>query len=27
LNVEHAIYPRIVEMVAILQQLETKSPV
>lgn len=27
LNVEHAIYPRIVEMVAILQQLESKSPV
>jgi formyltetrahydrofolate-dependent phosphoribosylglycinamide formyltransferase len=27
LNVEHAVYPRIVEMVAILQQLESKSPV
>jgi phosphoribosylglycinamide formyltransferase/phosphoribosylglycinamide formyltransferase-1 len=27
LNVEHAVYPRIVEMVAILQQLESKSTV
>jgi phosphoribosylglycinamide formyltransferase-1 len=27
LNVEHVIYPRAVEMVAILQQLESKSPV
>ena len=27
LNIEHAVYPRIVEMVAILQQLETKSTV
>lgn len=27
LNVEHAVYPRIVEMVAILQQLESRSPV
>jgi folate-dependent phosphoribosylglycinamide formyltransferase PurN len=27
LNVEHLVYPRAVEMVAILQQLETKSPV
>ena len=27
LNVEHAIYPRIVEMVAILQQLESKTTV
>ena len=27
LNVEHAVYPRVVEMVAILQQLESKSPV
>jgi formyltetrahydrofolate-dependent phosphoribosylglycinamide formyltransferase len=27
LNVEHVVYPRAVEMVAILQQLETKSPV
>ena len=27
LNVEHAVYPRVVEMVAILQQLEAKSPV
>jgi phosphoribosylglycinamide formyltransferase/phosphoribosylglycinamide formyltransferase-1 len=27
LNVEHVIYPRVVEMVAILQQLEAKSPV
>lgn len=26
LNVEHAVYPRVVEMVAILQQLEAKSP-
>lgn len=27
LNVEHVVYPRVVEMVAILQQLESKSPV
>lgn len=27
LNVEHVVYPRVVEMVAILQQLEAKSPV
>jgi folate-dependent phosphoribosylglycinamide formyltransferase PurN len=27
LNVEHVVYPRVVEMVAILQQLEQKSPV
>jgi phosphoribosylglycinamide formyltransferase/phosphoribosylglycinamide formyltransferase-1 len=27
LNVEHTVYPRAVEMVAILQQLESKSPV
>jgi phosphoribosylglycinamide formyltransferase/phosphoribosylglycinamide formyltransferase-1 len=27
LNVEHTVYPRVVEMVAILQQLESKSPV
>ncbi len=27
LNVEHMVYPRAVEMVAILQQLESKSPV
>ena len=27
LNVEHVVYPRAVEMVAILQQLEQKSPV
>jgi phosphoribosylglycinamide formyltransferase 1 len=27
LNVEHVVYPRAVEMVAILQQLESKSPV
>jgi phosphoribosylglycinamide formyltransferase-1 len=27
LNVEHAVYPRMVEMVAILQQLESKVPV
>ena len=27
LNVEHAVYPRIVEMVAILQQLESKTTV
>jgi len=27
LTVEHVIYPRVVEMVAILQQLESKSPV
>jgi phosphoribosylglycinamide formyltransferase-1 len=27
LNVEHVVYPRAVEMVAILQQLEAKSPV
>jgi phosphoribosylglycinamide formyltransferase-1 len=27
LNVEHVVYPRAVEMVAILQQLELKSPV
>jgi phosphoribosylglycinamide formyltransferase/phosphoribosylglycinamide formyltransferase-1 len=26
LNVEHVVYPRVVEMVAILQQLEAKSP-
>jgi len=27
LNVEHVVYPRVVEMVAILQQLESKIPV
>ena len=27
LNVEHVVYPRVVEMVAILQQLESKTPV
>jgi phosphoribosylglycinamide formyltransferase-1 len=27
LNVEHVVYPRVVEMVAILQQLESKMPV
>ena len=27
LNVEHVVYPRVVQMVAILQQLEPKSPV
>jgi phosphoribosylglycinamide formyltransferase/phosphoribosylglycinamide formyltransferase-1 len=27
LNIEHVVYPRAVEMVAILQQLESKSPV
>ena len=27
LNVEHVVYPRVVEIVAILQQLEQKSPV
>jgi phosphoribosylglycinamide formyltransferase-1 len=27
LNVEHVVYPRVVEIVAILQQLETKIPV
>ena len=27
LNVEHVVYPRVVEMVAILQQLESRSPV
>ncbi len=26
LNVEHVVYPRVVEMVAILQQLESKAP-
>jgi folate-dependent phosphoribosylglycinamide formyltransferase PurN len=27
LNVEHVVYPRTVEMVAILQQLDTRVPV